>query len=47
MADYICANCGEPIKNEYKSEKAQQCDRCGSWIFVKVRKSEKKILKSD
>lgn len=47
MADYRCANCGEPIKNEYSADKAHQCDKCGSWIFVKERPNNKKTLKSD
>ena len=46
MSDYRCANCGEPIKNEY-GDRAHQCDKCGSWIFIKERPNEKKVLKSD
>ena len=46
MSDYRCANCGEPIKNEY-GDSAHKCDKCGSWIFIKERPNEQKTLKSD
>jgi DNA-directed RNA polymerase subunit P len=42
---YRCAKCGEPIRNDTSGQ--TQCDKCGSWIFIKERPNEKKTLKSD
>ena len=42
---YRCARCGEPNRNI--NNVGNQCERCGSKIFVKERTNVKKVLRSE